>query len=73
MPNLNLFEMLWQDLRRAVHKQMAKNLNELKKCCKKKKNKSNHPLSFGNIVAIKQCKWAAAVFNSVSYVSNYNT
>ena len=26
---LNLIEMLWQDLKRAVHKQMPVNLNEL--------------------------------------------
>lgn len=26
--------MLWQDLRRAVHKQMAENFNELKEQCK---------------------------------------
>lgn len=33
-PDLSPIKMLWQDLRRAVHKQMAENFNELKEQCK---------------------------------------
>lgn len=32
-PDLNPTEMLWQDLQRAVHKQMPANLDKLKQCC----------------------------------------
>lgn len=31
---VQLTEMLWWDLNRAVHKQMATNLNKTKQCCK---------------------------------------
>ena len=34
-PDLNLIEILWQDLKRAVHKQMSTSLNELKQHLKK--------------------------------------
>ena len=33
-PDLSPIDMLWRDLKRAVHKQMPTNLNELEQCCK---------------------------------------
>lgn len=40
--DLNPFEMLWVDLMRAVHKQMPKNLSEMKQWCKDKQAKILH-------------------------------
>lgn len=40
-PDLRLIEILWQDLKSAVHKQMATNLNDLKQQCRLKLLHSN--------------------------------
>jgi len=39
-PDLN--PILWRDLKRAVHKQMPTNLNELRQCCKESGTKFLH-------------------------------
>lgn len=40
-PDLRLIEILWQDLKSAVHKQMPTNLNDLKQQCRLKLLHSN--------------------------------
>lgn len=35
-----MIEVLWQDLKGAVQKQMSANVNELKPCCKEKWDKT---------------------------------
>lgn len=38
-PDLNLIEMLWHDLKRAIHSSHPKNIAELKEFCKKEHSK----------------------------------
>lgn len=66
-PDLILIEMLWQDLKRAVHKQSTSNLNKLKKHCRMSQISSTTMWEADKVIQKRLVQVVAAKVGATSY------